>query len=114
MTQVTAINLFYPLIFIVITILIITIGTVIVKIKDSSLFNNIFDRHVDEHIDTTGKFSLSHTEIVSGLPTIYHKEFHNLEKEVKNTNSRIIQLATELNEKMDLLVERVTKLENKS
>jgi polyhydroxyalkanoate synthesis regulator phasin len=107
------IHLFYPCLITILVVLIVTIGIVIIKCKDSSLFNNIFNRHVDEHIDTTDKFSKSHTEIVSGLPVVYHQEFHNLEKEVKNTNSRIVQLANEINEKMDLLVERVTKLENK-
>lgn len=112
--DVVEVNLFYPLLFTIIGLFIIVGGVVIVKCKDSTLFNNIFNRHVDEHIDTTDKFSKSHTEVVAGLPVIYHQEFHSLEKEVKDTNSRIIQLANEINEKMDLLIERITKLENKS
>lgn len=107
------IHLFYPLLFVVIGLFIIMASIVIIKFKDSSLFNSIFNRHVDEHIDTTNKFSLSHTEVVSGLPIIYHKEFHQLEEDVKDNKFRIIQLAKELNEKMDILVERVTKLENR-
>lgn len=111
MTTIWDINLFYPLLFVVIGLFIIMASIVIIKCKDSSLFNNIFNRHVDEHIDTTDKFSKSHTEIVSGLPIIYHQELHQLETEVKNNNNRIIQLAKELNAKMDILVERVTQLE---
>lgn len=103
------INLFYPLITLTVIIFIIIVGIVIIKIKDSSLFNNIFNRHVDEHIDTTNKFSLSHTEIVSGLPVIYHQEFHNLEKEIKNNK----QYMFKINKKINILIEKIKKLENK-
>lgn len=106
MEDIITLKLFYPMLFT--TIVIISV-VLICAVKSGFQFKT----HVDEHIDTTDKFSKSHTEVVSGLPIVYHKEIHNLEKEVKNTNSRIIELAKEINEKMDLLVERVTKLENK-
>lgn len=91
------INLFYPFLFITIGLFIIIGGVVIIKCKDSILFNNIFNRHVDEHIDTTGKFSIAHTEIVAGLPTIYHKEFHNLEQKAKEHDERIEKLEEKIN-----------------
>ena len=97
MTQVTTINLFYPLMFLAIIVIAVIIGIVIIKIKDSSLFNNIFNRHVDEHIDTTNKFSLSHTEIVSGLPIVYHYEIHDLECKIKNIDKKIDELIKEIN-----------------
>ena len=102
MTQVTTINLFYPLMFLAIIVIAVIIGIVIIKTKDSSLFNNIFNRHVDEHIDTTNKFSLSHTEIVSGLPIIYHHEIHSLERKIKD-----------IDKKIDELAEKIIDLENK-
>ena len=111
MTTVWDINLFYPLLFLLVIVAIVSISIVLIKIKDSNLFNNIFNRHVDEHIDTTSKFSKSHTEIVAGLPIVYHKEFHNLEQEVKNNHKYMIEIATELNQKMDKIIERISVLE---
>ncbi len=104
-------NTFWLIIFA--SIVIITVGsiiaTVIIKLKNKD--TDIFFKSNDNAKEITLDNNKTHTQIVSGLPVIYHQEFHNLEKEVKNTNSRIVQLATELNEKMDILVERVTQLE---
>ena len=109
MTQITTINLFYPLISLVLIIGIVTIGIVFAKCKDSSLFNNIFNRHIDEHINTTDKFSKAHTEIIAGLPIVYQQEFHSLEFNVKANKEKIIKLENKINE----LLEKISILENK-
>ena len=105
-------NTFWLIIFA--SIVIITVGsiiaTVIIKLKNKD--TDIFFKSNDNAKEITLDNNKTHTQIVSGLPIVYHQELHNLEKEVKNTNSRIIELTNEINEKMDLLVERVAKLEN--
>ena len=96
------INLFYPMLFVVIGLLIIVSGVVLIKCKDSNLFNSIFNRHVDEHIDTTDKFSKAHTEVVERtLPPVYEKELHSLEK----NNKRIFDILESINNKLDMLIE---------
>ena len=98
------INLFYPLLFTVIGLFIIVSGVVIFKCKDSNLFNNIFNRHVDEHIDTTDKFSKAHTEVIDHLPPVYEKELHSLEK----NNKKILEMLENINGKLDILIEYST------
>ena len=91
MTEITTINLFYPLLFLTIIVAFVIIGIVLVKAKDNSLFGNIFDKHSDEHIDTTSKFSKAHSEVIS-LPKQYEDELHALEISVKQTDERLINL----------------------
>lgn len=112
MTEITTINLFYPLLFLLFLAIVITIGVVCVKGNDNNLFGNIFNKHADEHIDTTDKFSKAHTEVIAHLPETYEKELHVLESDVKDIQERLIQTTEDINHKLDLLIERVAKLEN--
>lgn len=104
MTTVWDINLFYPLLFLLMIITVVTIGIVLIKNKDNNLFGNIFNRHVDEHIDTTEKFSQAHTEIVKAEFTVAHeKELHHIQEMVE-----------EINDKLDDIIERVIELEKRN
>ena len=111
MEDIINIRLFYPMLLATITIIAIIIGLVITKGKDNNLFGNIFNKHADEHIDTTEKFSKAHTEVIT-LPETYEKELHTLENNVKDIQDRLIATTEDINAKLDLLIERVAKLEN--
>ena len=109
---ITSINIFWLVVFgtIVIISTFIIIGTVIIKLKskDNSLFGNIFNNHVDEHIDTTDKFSKIHTEIIAGLPVEYQHELHSLEVDVQKNNDLINEIKKEIN----ILADKIRLLEN--
>lgn len=112
MNTIWTINLFYPLLFLTIIVAFVIIGIVLIKAKDNSLFGNIFDKHADEHIDTTDKFAKAHTEVIA-LPKQYEDELHSLEVSVRDTNQRILDLTNDINKKIDVLIERIAKLEKK-
>lgn len=111
--EITHVHLFYPMLFILLLSIVIMIGIVCIKNKDNNLFGNIFNKHTDEHIDTTSKFSKAHTEVIATLPKEYEEELHTLESDVKEINDRLIATTKDINEKLDLLIERVAKLEKK-
>lgn len=120
MTTVWDINLFYPLLFLLMIAIVITIGIVLVKGKDVKIFNkssdNIKELALDNnkvHINTTDKFSKAHTEIIAGLPLEYHQELHSLEEKVKDVQSQLIELTEDINNKLDLIIQRIITLENK-
>ena len=114
MEDIINLRLFYPMLFSTIIIISIIVGLVIVKGKDNNLFGNIFSKHTDEHIDTTGKLSKAHTEVIATLPKVYEEELHDLEtdvKDVKDVQTRLIETTEDINHKLDLLIERVVALE---
>lgn len=99
------INLFYPLLFTVIVVLIVTVGCVLVKCKDNNLFGNIFNKSSDNTkeitLNTTDKLSKAHTEIVEvKWDEAHEKEMHRLEVQIR-----------EIIEKLDMLIKRVSILE---
>lgn len=108
--QTYQIHLFYPMLFLLLLAIVITIGIVCVKNKDNNLFGNIFNKHTDEHIDTTGKLSKAHTEVLT-LPKEYEQEIHALESDVKEIKDNLLDLTKDINDKLSLLLKRVTKLE---
>ena len=118
MVDILSFKCFYPILFLSITVITIAvaiiIGIVKVKSKDNNLFGNIFNKHVDEHIDTTDKFSKAHTEmvevveVVDGIPTQYQHELHSIEETVKKETTRLDKLVDdmeEVNQKLDILLE---------
>lgn len=110
MTTVWDLNLFYPFLFLTIIVLIATIGLVITKTKDNGLFNNIFNKHTDEHIDTTDKLSKAHTEVVEAKFTPAHeKELDYIEKKIDKIEKDII----EINDKLDAFIQKVIELEKR-
>lgn len=123
---VLSLKLFYPMLFLTIIIIAVTItivvGLVKTKGKDNNLFGNIFNKHVDEHIDTTDKFSKAHTEmvdvveVVDGIPTQYQHELHSIEETVKKETTRLDKLVDdmeEVNQKLDILLEWKFETERK-
>ena len=110
--DIVSIRFFYPMLFSTIIIIAIIIGLIIAKGKDNNLFGNNFNKHSDEHIDTTDKFSKAHTEVITRLPEEYEKELHSLEDNVKTVQDQLIATAEDINAKLDLLIERVAKLEH--
>lgn len=123
---VLSLKLFYPMLFLTIIIIAVTItivvGLVKTKGKDNNLFGNIFNKHIDEHIDTTDKFSKAHTEmvevveVVDGIPTQYQHELHSIEETVKKETTRLDKLVDdmeEVNQKLDILLEWKFETERK-
>lgn len=107
-------NSFWLIISIVIIIAIVTIGIVIRgksgDKKDTFIFAKSSDNAKEVTIDTTEKMK----EIA--LPKQYETELHQLETDVKDHTdriNRIEQIAQDLNDKFDLIIERMIKLENK-
>ena len=93
MTTVWDLNLFYPFLFLTIIVLIATIGLVITKTKDNGLFNNIFNKHTDEHIDTTDKLSKAHTEVVEAKFTPAHEtQMQEISAMLTDITNRVIEL----------------------
>lgn len=117
--QTFQIHLFYPLLFIFLTIVVVTIGLVIkgrssdftfkdIFIKHDDNNKDIFFRHSEEHEDTTSKMKDMHTEVVDGIPTQYQHELHSIEETVKKETTRLDKLVedmTEINHKLDILLE---------
>lgn len=109
------IHLFYPLLFTVIIVLIITIGIVLVKYKDGSLFQNIFYKSSDNAkeitIDATDKLSKAHTEIVEvKWDKAHEQEMHSLEMTVKE----VLKKVNILMDRYDVILERIEKIENRN
>lgn len=109
------INLFYPLLFSLIAIIVITIGIVCIKHKDNNLFGNIFNKSSDNAkeitIDTTDKFSKAHSELITCLPKHYEEELHYLEESVKDVQTRMIETTEDINNKLNMILEKVVELE---
>lgn len=101
MTTVWDLNLFYPFLFLTIIIIAGLIAFIIFKCKDSTLFNNIFNKHSDEHIDTTDKMCNMHDKVVTlAWDSTKEQELHRIECLIK-----------EISFKVDALTERVIYLE---
>lgn len=95
------IHLFYPLLFLTIIIIAGLITFIMFKCKDSTLFNNIFNKHVDEHIDTTDKMKDMHDNVAKiAFTSVHEQEIHHIECLIK-----------EISFKLDALTERVIYLE---
>ena len=109
MTQITTINLFYPLVFLTVIVVVITLGLVIKGLKSEHVLNNIFSKSSDNAKDVTIKvtddFKDMHNNIVEHtLPPVYERELHSLEK----NNKRIIDMLETINSKLDMLIEKTT------
>ena len=101
------IKLFYPMLFITISVisiaLICTTKSILINFKDKDSQNFNFKTHIDEHKDTTSKMKDITDKVISVQYGIEHeKELHTLELMVK-----------ELNKKVDILVDKVANLEKK-
>ena len=109
MTEITTINLFYPLLFLTIIILAGLTTFYLFKNKDNNLFGCIFNKHANEHIevhtDTTSKMENMHTKVVDGIPEVYHQELHSLEVSVKS----LTDITVEINQKLDILIEQIVQ-----
>ena len=110
------INLFYPLLFIVIITITVTIGLVIAKKSSDKTQTDVFyksnDNAKDVTIHVTDRLSQAHTEVIA-LPERYEKELDSLEKSVKGCENKLIEITEDINNKLNLLLDRVTKLEEK-
>ena len=105
MTEITTINLFYPMLFIVIIILIVTIGIIIrgknSDNKDTFIFAKSSDNAKEITLDVNDKFSKAHTEVVKiKWDKVHEEEIHRMEEMIK-----------EINDKVDMLIQRVIELE---
>ena len=99
------IHLFYPLLFLSIITLIVTVGVVIAKKYNDNTFTNVFYKSSDNAKDVTIKITDSmqqmHTEVVKTEFTEQHeRELHHIEKTLQ-----------EISDNLTLLTERVIILE---
>ena len=65
-------------------------------------------------IDTTDKMKDMHSEVVHILPDTYEKELHKMNTDIKSNTDRIERIeriVQELNDKFDIIISRVAKLE---
>jgi DNA-binding transcriptional regulator GbsR (MarR family) len=110
MEQTIQIHLFYPLLFFTLVFLGTLITIVIVKCKDSTLFNNIFNKHTDEHIDTTDKLSKAHTEVVEAKwDNAHEKEMHDIEDKLRSIEKQMQEISSMLTD----ITNRVIELEKR-
>ena len=110
------INLFYPMLFTAVIVLFITIGLVIHSKNNNNKDTFIFAKSSDNTKDIVLDNNKTHTQLVDGIPIQYHKELHSLEVSVENNRNKmqeIIQIVTDMNNKLDLAIERIMELENK-
>lgn len=102
------VNLFYPLLFTVLIVLIVAICSVIKSRNGNMTFKDMFcvssNNAKEVTIDTTGKMRDMHSDVVDGLPIVYHKELNIIHSEIKDTNDRIEELANNINEKLDMIL----------
>ena len=106
-------NSFWLIIIGAITIISIggILGIVVVnlKTKDNGLFNNIFNRHSDEHEDTTSKMASMHDKVIPiKYTSIQEHEMHHVQCSIRELEKKV----NHLDKKVDELVERVLTLEN--
>lgn len=110
MEHIWTINLFYPMLFTTIIVLGIIISLVVTKTKDNGLFNNIFNKHTDEHIDTTSKMKDMHDSVIQVPYT------DKQEKELHNIETRLAKIEEDfqiLSDKLDEFIAKVIELESK-
>ena len=104
-TEFIHINLFYPALFLTITVITGLIIFYLFKNKDNILFDNIFAKSSDNAkeitLDVNDKFSKAHTEVVKiKWDKVHEEEIHRMEEMIK-----------EINDKVDMLIQRVIELE---
>lgn len=112
MTDVLTFHLFYPMLFttigVITIVLIFATKSILIKYKDNDSQNFRFKTHVEEHIDTTNKMSKMHDNVIKVDFTDKHeKELDFLEKALEKVQKEV----GELNSKVDLLIEKVAKIE---
>jgi len=110
MTEITTINLFYPLLFIVLIVLIVAICSVIKSRNGNMTFKDMFSKSSDNAkeitIDTTGKMANMHSEVIKAEFTEAHeKEIHELEVKIH----RMEQLINSIKDDIDLLMKEYHK-----
>ena len=118
--QVTQIHLFYPLLFIFLIVVVVTIGLVIKGNKSDGTFKDIFfkssDNAKDITIDTTNKMKDMHGKVVDGIPEKYQHELHSIEitvKEEQTKLNKLVQDISDINDKLDILLQWKFETEHK-
>lgn len=117
-TQIARFHFFYPMLFTTFIIAILAICSVIKSRNGNMTFKDMFSLSSNNAkeitIDTTDKMKDMHTEVIKVLPETYEHELHKLNTDVKSNTDKITRveaLAQELNDKFDLLLQRVIELE---
>lgn len=105
-------NLFYPMLFTVLIVLIIAVCSVIKSRNGNMTFKDMFCKSSDNAkeitLDTTSKMADMHNNIVKlDFTNIHEKELDQLEKGLKKLKENV----EDLNEKVNELLERIIKLE---
>lgn len=112
MIDIVTIKFFYPMLFttigIIIVVLIFAVKNVLIKFKDNDSENFRFKTHIEEHTDTTTKLSKMHDNVIHIKFGEEHElELDVLEKELKKLQENV----KELNTKVDILFNKIIKLE---
>ena len=106
------IHLFYPMLFITIVIIVITVCSVIKSRNGNMTFRDMFCKSSDNAkevtIDTTSKMADMHRQVV--FTEAHEHELDTLEKDIKKLQDTV----NDLNDKVNELCERILTLENKN
>lgn len=118
MIDIVSMSFFYPMLFGTLIILILAVCSVIKSRNGNMTFKDMFSLSSNNAkeitIDTTDKMKDMHTEVIKVLPDAYEHELHKLNSDVRTNTDKITRveaLAQELNDKFDLLLQRVIELE---
>jgi len=104
--QTFQIHLFYPLLFLTVIIIGGLITFYLFKNKDDNLFDSIFHKHADEHIELHNDTTTKIKEIITWTPE-KEKEIHAIETKLHEFEVMLI----EINSKIDTLSTRIMFLE---
>lgn len=111
------IHLFYPLLFIFLIVVVVTIGLVIKgkssDKKDTFIFAKSSDNAKEVTIDTTDKMKDMHHEVVERIPDSYEKELDDIEQTVDTHSTQIqnlVEKVEEINIKLDEVLMQVVEL----
>lgn len=96
MTTVWDINIFYPLLFLLLIIVTVTIGFVLrgktSDKKDTEIFVKSNDNAKEVTLKVTSDMEKMHNDVVNCLPVEYEKELHFIETTLKSLNERVTEL----------------------
>lgn len=111
MTEITTINLFYPLLFIFLIVVAVTIGLVIrgksSDKKDTTIFTKSSDNAKEVTIDTTSKMAKMHDNVVKVDFTSSHEhELDEIEQTIDTHTTQLEQLTLKV-EQIDVKVDEL-------
>ena len=121
-TSLVQIHLFYPLLFIFLIVVVVTIGLVIKgkssDKKDTTIFAKSSDNAKEITIDTTSKMAQMHDNVVKvDFTNSHEKELDEIEQTIDTHTTQLEQLTAkveEINIKLDEVLTQMIELKKKN